>query len=416
MECQIWKINFRTEVCLRTADPQVTALWHKESEIAKSIDELVTSRSITGQHNFLIFDVLDAMIASALKKLLNTQSHFRKRASVEEQRAQSSDRFLRGRQIAHMIYEYFCASGAYEAVQGLSTLFTMSFAEWRRPRFRCKMGSCTINSERNASRRDPGRIYTSQNYRILLFNFRLMVLHDQEVARNNGTPNDQKFKTAVGFHRDQMKRNGNFRVRRDVVEWGSVTKSQKGNNAKVERKMEVISVEGTWTMFPKVTHVVSDMTHKTLETEDKVSVPETKRAIVFSRIPLTARDKNPHWYQAIKTGKLERYEWNSMPIHILWKSVMWILASSRVSVLQVWKKKKRLYTLRQNSLPTRWGRRNAQRSRRKVVQKDQLRYWRSLYTLVVYLKILIRESFLRERGKFRSKPTVKFSQMHLAPN
>ena len=44
MEFQSWKVNFRTEVCLRTADPQITMLWTKEVEIAKSIDELATSR------------------------------------------------------------------------------------------------------------------------------------------------------------------------------------------------------------------------------------------------------------------------------------------------------------------------------------------------------------------------------------
>ena len=43
MEFQSWKVNFRTEVCLRTADPQITMLWITEVEIAKSIDELVTS-------------------------------------------------------------------------------------------------------------------------------------------------------------------------------------------------------------------------------------------------------------------------------------------------------------------------------------------------------------------------------------
>ena len=70
--------------------------------------------------------MLDAMVASALKKLLNTHIHFRKRVSVEEQRAQKHDRFLRGRQIAYMIYEYFRATGAYETVRGLSTLFAIS--------------------------------------------------------------------------------------------------------------------------------------------------------------------------------------------------------------------------------------------------------------------------------------------------
>ena len=66
--------------------------------------------------------MLDAIIASALKKLL-TYVHFRKRESVEEQRAQKDDRFLRGRQVAYMIYKHFRATRAHEAVQGLSDLF-----------------------------------------------------------------------------------------------------------------------------------------------------------------------------------------------------------------------------------------------------------------------------------------------------
>ena len=69
--------------------------------------------------------MLDAIIASVLKKLLNTHVHFRRRVSVEEQRAQKYDRFLRGRQIAYMIYEHFRATGAYEALQGLSDLFNV---------------------------------------------------------------------------------------------------------------------------------------------------------------------------------------------------------------------------------------------------------------------------------------------------
>ena len=35
MEFQSWKINSRTEVCKRTADPQVTMLWIEGVEIAK---------------------------------------------------------------------------------------------------------------------------------------------------------------------------------------------------------------------------------------------------------------------------------------------------------------------------------------------------------------------------------------------
>ena len=89
MEFQSWKTNFRAEVCLKTADPQLTSLWITEGEIAKSVDELVTSRSITGQPNFPDFDMLDAMIASALKKILNTQVPFRKKSKCR--RAACSD-------------------------------------------------------------------------------------------------------------------------------------------------------------------------------------------------------------------------------------------------------------------------------------------------------------------------------------
>ena len=109
----------RAEVCQKTADPQVTMLWIKVVEIAKSINDLMTSRSIT-RKNCPDFDMLDATIASALKKILNTQVHFRKKVSLEDPRAPQQDRFLPERQIAYMIYEYFRATGAYAAVQGLA--------------------------------------------------------------------------------------------------------------------------------------------------------------------------------------------------------------------------------------------------------------------------------------------------------
>ena len=46
--------------------------------------------------------MLDAKIASALKKLL-TSVHFRKKVSVEEQRAQKYDRFLRGKHVSERV-------------------------------------------------------------------------------------------------------------------------------------------------------------------------------------------------------------------------------------------------------------------------------------------------------------------------
>ena len=79
----------------------------------------------------------------------------------------------------------------------------------------------------------------------------VLALYDQETDRNKGKPNYSQLKTVVKLHIDQMMRTRNFRVRNDVVERGSVTKSQKGKKAYVERKVRVFSVEGTWTMFQR---------------------------------------------------------------------------------------------------------------------------------------------------------------------
>ena len=58
-----------------------------------------------------------------MKRCYDKHTHFRKKINVEEQRAQKDNRFLRGRQIAHLIYEYFRPTGSYDEFQGLSGLF-----------------------------------------------------------------------------------------------------------------------------------------------------------------------------------------------------------------------------------------------------------------------------------------------------
>ena len=79
--------------------------WIKEVEMVDSVDELRSSSSTRGI-SMPNFEVLDAKIASALNRIIHN-SHFNRRISLEEQKAQKEDRFLRGRQIAFLIYEYF---------------------------------------------------------------------------------------------------------------------------------------------------------------------------------------------------------------------------------------------------------------------------------------------------------------------
>ena len=71
------------------------------------------------------FEVLDAGIASALNRVIHN-SHFKRRVSLEEMNAQNEDRFLRGRQIAYLIYEYFRVTGANDSVENYADLFTVA--------------------------------------------------------------------------------------------------------------------------------------------------------------------------------------------------------------------------------------------------------------------------------------------------
>ena len=87
-EFHSWKVNFKTDVCSKAKDPRLAMQWIKENEIAKSIDDLLTPRSILGRTDFPDHDELDAIMASALKKLFDRFTHFRKKVRVEEQRAQ----------------------------------------------------------------------------------------------------------------------------------------------------------------------------------------------------------------------------------------------------------------------------------------------------------------------------------------
>ena len=119
-----WKIRFKTEVCTCSQFPTEAMQWIKEVELFDSVDELRSSSSTRGI-SMPDFEVLDAKNASALNKIIHN-SQFKRRISLEEQKAQKEDRFLRGRQIAHLIYEYFRVTGANDSVENYADLFTIS--------------------------------------------------------------------------------------------------------------------------------------------------------------------------------------------------------------------------------------------------------------------------------------------------
>ena len=97
-------------------------LWIKEVEMVDSVDDLKSSCSVRGIQ-MPNCEVLDAKIASALNRIIhNTQ--FKRKVSLEKHKAQKQDRFLRGRQIAYLMYEYFRVTGANDSVENYADLFT----------------------------------------------------------------------------------------------------------------------------------------------------------------------------------------------------------------------------------------------------------------------------------------------------
>ena len=69
--------------------------------------------------------MLDARIASALSEIIQN-SYFKKKVTLEEQKAQKQDQFLRGRQIAYMIYDYFRVTGAHDTILDYADLFSIT--------------------------------------------------------------------------------------------------------------------------------------------------------------------------------------------------------------------------------------------------------------------------------------------------
>ena len=86
-----WKIRFKTEACICSQFPTEAMLLIKEVELVDSVDDLKSSCSARGIQ-MPNFEVLDARIASALNRIIHN-SHFKRRVSLEEQKAQKRGPF-----------------------------------------------------------------------------------------------------------------------------------------------------------------------------------------------------------------------------------------------------------------------------------------------------------------------------------
>ena len=100
-----------------------------------------------------------------------------------------------------MIYEYFRATGAHETVQGLADLVSMTLQNDDVKDFDVRLDDALLSvsempSDPIVEGLDQSKLQNSGQPRTV------MALYDQEVARNEWTPNYQQLKTAVKLHFD----------------------------------------------------------------------------------------------------------------------------------------------------------------------------------------------------------------------
>ena len=226
-----WKIRFKTEVCTCSQFPTEAMQWIKEVELVDSVDELRSSSSTRGI-TMPNFEVLDARIASALNKIIHN-SQFKRRISLEEQKAQKEDRFLRGRQIAYLIYDSFRVTGSHDSVENYADLFTIVLRNDDFQEFDSKWDGILLSMTKippddileglyKLRKRESEKLKT------------VLELYDLETHQKKLGPDYHRLKTMVKRSIEQEIRNKNFGNRIGNFEKNAVVKNQ-GTKQRVQR-------------------------------------------------------------------------------------------------------------------------------------------------------------------------------------
>ena len=196
-----------------------------------SVDELRSSSSTRGI-SMPNFEVLDAGIASALNKIIHN-SHFKRRISLEEQKAQKEDWLLQGRQIAYLIYDHFRVTGSHDSVENYTDLFTIVLRNDDIQEFDSKWDGILLSM----TKIPPDdileglyklRIRESEKLKTVL------ELYDLETHQKKLEPDYHRLKTMVKRSIEQQIRNKNFGSRNGNFEKNAVVKNQ-GTKQRVQR-------------------------------------------------------------------------------------------------------------------------------------------------------------------------------------
>ena len=170
------------------------------------------------------FEVLDARIASALNKIIHN-SHFKRRISLVEQDSQKQDRFLRGRQIALLIYEYLRVTGANDSVENYTDLSTIVLRNDDIQEFDSQWDGILLSMTKIPLDEILEGLYKltireSEKLKTVL------ELYDLQTNQKKLGPDYHRLKTIVKRSIEQEIRNKNFGARNGNYEKNAVVKNQ----------------------------------------------------------------------------------------------------------------------------------------------------------------------------------------------
>ena len=215
--------------------------WIKEVELVDSVDELRFSSSTRGI-SMPNFEVPDARIASALNKIIHN-SHFKRRISLEEQKAQKQDSFLRGRQIAYLIYEQFRVTGTDSSVENYTDLFTTVLRNDDIQEFDSKWDGILLSMTKIPHDDILEGLYKLRMRESEKQLKTVLELYDLETHQKKLGPDYHRMKTMIKRSIEQEIRNKNLESRNGNFEKNAVVKNQGTKQRVTKNSWRLLAVE-----------------------------------------------------------------------------------------------------------------------------------------------------------------------------
>ena len=178
--------------------------------------------------------MLDAKIASALNTIIQN-SQFKKKASLEEQKAQKEDWFLRGKQIAHMIYDYFRVTAAHDTVLDYANLLSITLRTNNIQDFDTRWDEVLLSMSKSSSDDVLESLYKLRICESDETQNRIRTVRYEYSSEDIGYQLIRRLKTMVKRSIDQKLRLRNFEARHGRIATGAVvSRVAKGMSGGIE--------------------------------------------------------------------------------------------------------------------------------------------------------------------------------------